>query len=103
MAANPPSSPVEDLSPEAAEAELAWLAAEIARHDALYGEAVPEISDADYDALRLRNSAIEARFPKLIRAASPSSKVGAAASSQFAEVRHGVPTVSYTHLRAHET
>lgn len=94
MAANPPSSPVEDLSPEAAEAELAWLAEEIARHDALYGEAAPEISDADYDALRLRNSAIEARFPKLIRADSPSSKVGAAASSQFAEVRHGVPMLS---------
>lgn len=94
MAANPPSSPVEDLSPKAAEAELAWLAEEIARHDALYGEAAPEISDADYDALRLRNSAIEARFPKLIRADSPSSKVGAAASSQFAEVRHGVPMLS---------
>ena len=94
MAANPPSSPVEDLSPEAAEAELAWLAEEIARHDALYGEAAPEISDADYDALRLRNSAIEARFPKLIRSDSPSSKVGAAASSQFAEVRHGVPMLS---------
>ena len=94
MAANPPSSPVEDLSPEAAEAELAWLAEEIARHDALYGEAAPEISDADYDALRLRNSAIEARFPKLIRSDSPSSKVGAAVSSQFAEVRHGVPMLS---------
>ncbi|WP_374390250.1 NAD-dependent DNA ligase LigA [Brevundimonas sp.] len=94
MAANPSSSPVEDLSPEAAEAELAWLAEEIARHDALYGEAAPEISDADYDALRLRNSAIEARFPKLIRSDSPSSKVGAAASSQFAEVRHGVPMLS---------
>ena len=35
----------------------------MARHDALYAEASPEISDADYDALRARNAAIEAAFP----------------------------------------
>ena len=92
--ANPTPLPIEDLSREAAETELAWLAAEITRHDALYGEATPEIPDADYDALRQRNAAIEARFPDLVRPDSPSTKVGSTASSQFAEVRHGVPMLS---------
>lgn len=90
----PPFPPVEALTAEAAAQELAWLAAEMARHDALYNEATPEISDADYDALRARNAAVEAAFPDLIRPDSPSNKVGAAASSQFAEVRHGVPMLS---------
>ena len=62
-------SPVESLTEEEARDELAWLAEEIGRHDRLYyAEAAPEISDAEYDALRLRNMAIEARFPELIRA-----------------------------------
>jgi len=90
----PPFPPVETLSPEEAAETLAWLAAEMARHDALYAEAAPEISDADYDALRARNLEIEAAFPDLIRPDSPSNKVGAAVSSQFAEVRHGVPMLS---------
>ncbi len=92
--ANPTPLPVEDLSREAAETELARLAPEIARHDALYQEATPEISDADYDALRQRNAAIEARFPDLVRPDSPSAKVGSTVSNQFAEVRHGVPMLS---------
>ncbi len=87
--------PVADLSTPQAEAELAWLAAEMARHDALYyAEASPEISDADYDALKRRNAEIEALHPDLIRPDSPSKRVGAAVSSQFAEVRHGVPMLS---------
>lgn len=90
----PSFPPVEDLTAETAVEELAWLAAEMARHDALYNEATPEISDADYDALRARNLAVEAAFPDLVRPDSPSNKVGAAASSQFAEVRHGVPMLS---------
>ena len=90
----PAFPPVEDLTAETAAEELAWLAAEMARHDALYNEATPEISDADYDALRARNLAVEAAFPDLVRPDSPSNKVGAAASSQFAEVRHGVPMLS---------
>lgn len=86
--------PVDDLTAETAAEALAWLAAEMARHDALYNEATPEISDAEYDALRARNLAIETAFPDLIRSDSPSNKVGAAASTQFAEVRHGVPMLS---------
>lgn len=87
--------PVEDLTEEEAAAALAYLAAEIARNDALYhSKDAPEISDADYDALKRRNDAIEARFPELIRADSPSRRVGAAPSETFAPVVHARPMLS---------
>ncbi len=79
---------------EAAEA-LAALAAEIARHDQAYHEQdAPLISDAEYDALRQRNAALEAEFPHLIRPDSPSRRVGAAPTAGFAKVRHRVPMLS---------
>lgn len=86
---------VEDLSEAQARAELERLSAEIARHDALYhGKDRPEISDADYDALKRRNDAIEARFPTLVREDSPSRRVGAAPSVTFAQVVHARPMLS---------
>ncbi len=79
---------------EAAE-ELAILAAEIARHDRAYhGDDAPLITDAAYDALRLRNAAIEADFPHLVRPDSPSRRVGAAPGGGFAKLRHRVPMLS---------
>jgi len=87
--------PVDQLSESDARAELDRLTAELARHDALYhGQDAPEISDADYDALKRRALEIEDLFPDLTGPASPSRVVGAAASSQFAPVRHGVPMLS---------
>jgi DNA ligase (NAD+) len=86
---------VAGLTAAQAKAELARLTAEILRHDALYHQqAAPEISDAEYDALRQRLEAIEARFPKLIRPDSPSHRVGAAPAGGFAEVIHAVPMLS---------
>jgi DNA ligase (NAD+) len=87
--------PVDALDREQAAAELARLAAEIARHDRLYyQEAAPEISDAEYDRLRRRNQAIEARFPDLVRPDSPSHRVGAPPVADFAKVRHRLPMLS---------
>ena len=88
-------TPVEDLTLLEASAELAALAAEIAKHDRAYHEQdAPLISDAEYDALRQRNEAIEARFPDLIREDSPSRRVGAGPAEKFGKLRHAVPMLS---------
>ena len=77
------------------EVELAELARVIARHDALYhGKDAPEITDAEYDALRRRNAALEAQYPDLVRADSPSKRVGGAPEAGFAKLRHRVPMLS---------
>jgi DNA ligase (NAD+) len=86
---------VEKLTSVEAEKELDRLAKEIAQADRKYhGEDAPLISDADYDALRRRNTEIEARFPLAVRADSPSHRVGAKASEKFAKVTHRVPMLS---------
>ena len=98
-----PKQPAEDLSEAEAKAELARLAREIAHHDERYhAEDAPEISDADYDALRQRNAAIEARFPDLVRADSPSKRVGVAPVEAFGKVRHEVPMLSLGNAFADE-
>ena len=95
--------PVENLNETEAAEELAFLAAELARHDALYhGEDAPEISDADYDALKRRNAAIEARFPGLKRADSPSEQVGAAVAEGFGKVTHRLRMLSLENAFAPE-
>src|SRR5262245_61052597 len=87
--------PVDAIDEAEAASELARLAAEIGRHDELYyRKDQPEISDADYDALRARNDEIEARFPELVRDDSPSLKVGAAPAGAFGKVAHRVPMLS---------
>jgi DNA ligase (NAD+) len=86
---------VDDLTETQAKAELKRLAAEIGAHDQrYYQEDAPTVSDAEYDALRRRYQAIEARFPDLRTAESLSLKVGAAPSGRFAKVRHAVPMLS---------
>ena len=81
--------PVAELGEGEAAAELERLAAEIARHDeAYYQKDAPEISDAEYDALRRRNAELEAQFPDLKRPDSPSERIGAAPAGGFAKVRH---------------
>ena len=87
--------PVEDLTDEQAAAELDALEGEIEEHDrAYYQKDAPLVIDAEYDALRRRNEAIEARFPELVRAGSPSQRVGAAPAAGFAKVAHARPMLS---------
>jgi DNA ligase (NAD+) len=91
----PAPTSVDRLTEGEAAAELERLPSEIAHHDALYyRQDQPEISDAEYDALRERNAAIEARFPHLIRADSPSVRVGAEPVETFGKVMHSVPMLS---------
>ncbi|KQZ81384.1 aromatic ring-opening dioxygenase LigA [Mesorhizobium sp. Root157] len=87
--------PVDAMTTGEAADELERLAAEIAEHDRRYhAEDAPTISDAQYDALRRRNLAIEERFPDLVREDSPSKTVGAPPVEGFAKVRHAVPMLS---------
>ena len=86
---------VQNLDTVSAKAELKLLAAEIARHDIAYHQNdSPVISDADYDLLRRRNEAIEAKFPELIRQDSPSKKVGAGVRQGFKKISHSRPMLS---------
>jgi DNA ligase (NAD+) len=86
---------LESLTPDAAQAEWARLAAFVAAANTAYhANDAPEISDADYDAAKRRLAAIEARFPDLATPDSPTAQVGAAPAEAFAKVRHAVPMLS---------
>jgi DNA ligase (NAD+) len=96
--------PPDELTRAEAARELVRLAAEIAAHDRrYYQEDRPTISDAQYDALRARNTALEARFPDLVRADTPSRRIGAAPAGPFAKVRHRVPVLSLDNALSDES
>ena len=84
-----------ELTEAEAANRLMRLAKEIARHDKLYHDQdAPEIADADYDALVRENRALEERFPNLVRADSPSKRLGAAPTGALAKVTHSRPMLS---------
>ncbi|MEE2944919.1 MAG: NAD-dependent DNA ligase LigA [Pseudomonadota bacterium] len=86
---------INQLSADEAKAELAKLAQVLgAANDAYHTKDAPEISDAEYDRLKRRNAAIEAAFPDLKRADSPSDQVGAPAADGFGKVTHAVAMLS---------
>ena len=90
-----PEIDVDKLTSEQAAQELERLAAEIAEHDRRYhSDDAPTVTDAEYDALRRRNLAIEQAFPDLVREDSPSRRVGGAVSEKFEKVRHVVSMLS---------
>jgi DNA ligase (NAD+) len=98
-----PLPAVADLTKAQARVEHKRLALEIETNDRLYHQDdAPKITDAEYDALRLRFNAIEARFPEFVSAASPSQKVGAAPSGKFRKVRHALPMLSLDNAFAEE-
>jgi DNA ligase (NAD+) len=91
--------PVQELMGLDVVVELADLAREVAAHDfAYYQKDAPNINDAEYDALKLRNSAIEARFPDQIRADSPSKRVGFPVIGGFSKVTHAQPMLSLSNV-----
>ncbi len=94
---------VEGLTEKQVKAEYARLEAEIAGHDRrYYQEDAPTVSDSEYDRLRQRYAAIEARFPQLRTLESLTQRVGAAPSARFAKVRHAVPMLSLDNAFADE-
>ncbi|MFT8719144.1 NAD-dependent DNA ligase LigA [Acetobacter sp.] len=87
--------PVAQLDAAQAETELARLSVLIARlNHAYHTQDAPEVSDAEFDALRKRNEDIEQRFPTLIRMDSPRFQVGAAVDNTFKKHRHLAPMLS---------
>jgi len=90
-----PRTDIEVLTEAEAKAELADLANQLAAaNDAYHREDAPQISDAEYDALKQRNAAIEARFPQLVREDSPSLQVGAVPLAGFGKITHSIPMLS---------
>ena len=86
---------VDEMTERQGRAEHKRLADEIAHHDKLYHEKDdPEISDAEYDKLRQRLKALEAKFPQLVDMFSPTQKVAPTPTTAFAKVRHGRPMLS---------
>src|SRR5260370_10581789 len=94
---------VDDLTERQARAEHKRLGEEIAHHDKLYHEQdSPKISDADYDKLRQRLKAVEARFPQLVDMLSPTQRVAPTPTTAFAKVRHLKPMLSLDNAFADE-
>lgn len=86
---------VDALTQTQAQAELERLSIALAQANTAYHtNDAPEVSDAEYDSLKRRNAAIEARFPDLKRADSPSDQVGAAPASGFGKITHAVAMLS---------
>ena len=76
-------------------AEAEKLRREIRHNEYLYYVLdAPEITDAEYDRMKVRLRELEARYPDSIPADSPTQRVGGRASSQFTEVRHLEPLLS---------
>src|SRR5580698_5227027 len=94
---------IADLTKAQAKVEHMRLALELEGHDKrYYQDDAPDVTDAEYDALRRRFNAIEARFPEFVASDSPSQKIGAAPSGRFAKVRHAVPMLSLDNAFAEE-
>lgn len=84
-----------DLDAAQAKAELTRLSDLIGRYNtAYYTHDAPEVSDADYDAVRKRYDAILALHPEAEPAESAANSVGATPESAFGKHRHLVPMLS---------
>lgn len=86
---------ISELTEKEAAQRLEYIALQMANADvAYYQNDDPLLTDAAYDALKLENELIEKRFPHLVRADSPSKKIGAPLRSDFQKITHKVPMLS---------
>lgn len=86
---------ISTISEEKARQELERIAKEIAKaDDAYYQKDDPYLTDAEYDELKRINEKLEQKFPHLIRADSPSKRIGAPVKSDFRKVVHSIPMLS---------
>jgi DNA ligase (NAD+) len=80
---------------KAARERVGFLRKEIERHNRLYyEEAMPEISDREYDLLIDELEALEGRYPELATGESPTRRVGADRAEGFEQIEHAVPMLS---------
>ena len=85
------SGSVENLELEQAAKRVEELRAVIEKNNRLYyDQDAPELEDFEYDALTRELKALEAQFPQLVTASSPTQKVGGTASSKLLKVTHAV-------------
>lgn len=78
-----------------AESRILELRAELDQHNYRYYVLdAPSVPDAEYDRLFNELKALEAEYPELVTADSPTQRVGGAALSAFSQVRHEVPMLS---------
>ena len=76
---------------EQAKARVEELRVIIEKNNRLYyDQDAPELEDFEYDALTRELKALEAQFPQLVTASSPTQKVGGTASSKLPKVTHTV-------------
>ncbi|MEO1491917.1 MAG: NAD-dependent DNA ligase LigA [Pseudomonadota bacterium] len=91
----PKDSDPATMTPAQAKAEIGLLSASLRRANTAYHtDDAPEISDAEYDAMKARLIALESAFPDLAAADSPTQVVGAAPADGFAKVQHRVSMLS---------
>ena len=86
---------IDSVTEKEAKDKLADLAKQLGdANTAYFVKDDPIMSDADFDALKAMNSAIEKKFPHLTREDTPSNQVGAPAASGFSKVRHAIRMLS---------
>lgn len=94
---------IRQLTPEQALAEMRALAEKLATLDIAYHQQdAPIVSDAEYDALKRRNEALEEAFPAFVQPNSPSRRVGAMVAEGFSKVTHTVPMLSLGNIFTEE-
>lgn len=81
--------------PDHVQSRVEGLRAEIEGHDLRYHtDDAPTVSDGDYDDLVRSLRALEAEYPSLEHAHSPTATVGATPSATFSPVEHREPMMS---------